>query len=117
GYEDRGPNPVLLVTGQIKGQDGPPNVGKFLQDQVPVLIEPLVKFLLPIVYMLDPDASFGTRFYLLLVMLWTLAVWGLFGGAITRMAAVQVARPNEKVGMMEAVSCARARRQSYFSAA
>ncbi len=123
GHEDRGPNPVLLVTGQTKGPDEgslPWERGRFftwlLNDQVPVLVEPLVKLLSPIRYMLEGQATFGTRVYLLFGLLWNLLVWGLIGGAITRMAVVQVARPNEKVGMMEAVGFARARLQSYFSA-
>src|SRR5262249_10514396 len=81
GYEYRGETPGLLVTRQIEGQSKPEDVGRFVQDEIPVLVEPLVKFLLPIWYILHPDASFGTRFYLLLVILWSLAVWGLFGGA------------------------------------
>src|SRR5205085_4748117 len=40
---------------------------------------------------------------------------GFFGGAISRMAAVQVAR-NEKVGMRETIRFVRERFQSYFSA-
>ena len=50
----------------------------------------------------DPAAGFFNRVYLLLVILWSLATWALFGGAITRIAAVQVARTNERVGLMEA---------------
>jgi hypothetical protein len=34
--------------------------------------------------------------------LWTLLVWGFFGGAITRMAAVQLGR-EERIGLVEAV--------------
>src|SRR5205807_1101712 len=64
----------------------------FFSDEVPVLLEPLVKFLRPIVYLLDPAAGGWNRVFLILVILWTLATWALFGGAITRMAAVQVAR-------------------------
>src|SRR5262249_33146039 len=37
-----------------------------------------------------------------LVMIWTLIVWAFFGGAITRIAAVQVTR-QEKIGAAEAV--------------
>jgi hypothetical protein len=125
-FEDRGPNPYLLITGRATtyGDDGvrpvPWERGEFFawvaRDQVPVLIEPLVKFLRPIVYLFDPGAGGWNRLYLILVVLWTLLSWGLFGGAITRMAAVQVARPNEKVGMTEAFRFASSRYKSFFSA-
>src|SRR5207253_7764438 len=50
-----------------------------------------MKFLKPVFWMLSSNADFGTRFYLLLITLWTLAVWALFGGAITRIAVLQLA--------------------------
>ena len=123
-FEYRGPNPYLLVTGQVKSPDGTTSVpwerGHFLtwlaNDQVPVLLEPLFKFIGPVVYLFRPDAGGWNRVYLFLVILWTIAVWAYFGGAITRMAAVQVARHNEKISMMEALRFARARCQSFFSA-
>ena len=126
-FEDRGPNPYLLVTGNVKmtGTEGtqrnvPWERGEFFtwlgNDQLPVLLEPLIKFLRPIAYLLDPAAGGWNRIYLLLVILWTLAVWGFFGGAITRMAAVQVARQNEKVSLTEAVRFAYARYKSFFLA-
>ena len=123
-FEYRGPNPYLLVTGQVKSPDGTTSVpwerGHFLtwlaNDQVPVLLEPLFKFIGPVVYLFRPDAGGWNRVYLFLVVLWTIAVWAYFGGAITRMAAVQVARHNEKISMMEALRFARARCQSFFSA-
>lgn len=124
-FEYRGPNPYLLVSGNVtsKGTDGTRAVpwqrggflGWLLSDQVPVLLEPLMKFLAPVVYLFHPDAGGWNRIYLILIILWTIAVWGFFGGAISRMAAVQLAR-NEKVGMREALAFARERCQSYFSA-
>ncbi len=113
-FEDRGPNPYLLVTGNIKagGVEGAP----WVRGQLYVLVEPLVKFLSPILYFFDPGAGgLGNRIYLICVILWTLATWGFFGGAITRMAAVQIAR-NEKVSMTEALKFAKERFQSFFSA-
>ncbi len=102
-FEDRGPNPFMLATGQMPAAW---ETGHFWEwfafGQAPVLIEPLVKFLRPIIYFFSPQASGTARFYFLCVMIWTLAVWSLFGGAITRIAAVQIAR-NERIGMSEAV--------------
>jgi hypothetical protein len=124
--EYRGPNPYLMITGRAGELSGegvralPWEQGHFIDwllgDEVPVLLEPLVKFLRPVLYMLLPAAGGWNRIYLFLVILWGLAVWAVIGGAITRMAAIQVARNNEKIGMTEAVRFAWARFQSYLSA-
>jgi hypothetical protein len=115
--EDRGPNPFLLATGQL--EDRPWEGGKFwdwaLTQQLPVLIEPLVKFLRPVVGLLHPLAGGWTRVYLLLVTFWTLATWAFFGGAITRLAAVQLAG-KDRPGLMETVRFVAARYVSYLSA-
>src|SRR5262249_13117400 len=101
--EDRGPNPFLLVTGQSGIPWEPGFVGEwFGRDQVPVMVEPLVKFLRPIIYCLSPVNDLLTRLYFLCVQLYTLLVWSLCGGAITRIAAVQLAR-GEKIGVFEAL--------------
>jgi hypothetical protein len=125
-FEYRGPNPYLLVTGNVKvsGPEGtratPWRSGQFfdwlLTEQLPVLLEPLVKFLDPVKFLFDPAAGGWNRIYLFLVIVWTLLTWALFGGAITRMAAVQVARHNEKISMVEALRFARGRFQAFFSA-
>jgi len=123
-FEYRGPNPYLLVTGRVAGPDGstahPWRQGQFidwlLSDEVPVVLEPLCKFLQPVIYLFRPGSGGVNRIYLFLVILWMLVTWGFFGGAITRMAVVQVARHNEKVGMMDALRFARTRFQSFFSA-
>jgi hypothetical protein len=115
-HEDRGPNPFLLATGQL---GRPWSVGHFFDwlftDQVPVLIEPLVKLLRPILLLLRPEADGWNRIYLLLVTLWTLLTWALFGGAITRLAAVQLAG-KDRPSLMEAVRFVAARYVSYLSA-
>jgi hypothetical protein len=49
------------------------------------------------------------------ILLGTLAIWAFFGGAITRMAAVQLAR-KEKIGISEAVRFTRDRWRSFFFA-
>jgi hypothetical protein len=114
--ENRGPNPFLLVTGQAGVQW---EQGHFwdwlLRRQLPVLVEPLVKLFSPVIYFFNPKAGPLVRFYCLLVMLWTLLVWGFFGGAITRIAVVQVAR-QEKIGLMEAARFAARKYLSYVSA-
>jgi hypothetical protein len=115
-FEDRGPNPYLLVTGQA---GIPWEAGRFwewfIEDQFPVMIEPLVKFFRPIWYLFSPRADLMDRAYFLCVTLWTLITWSFFGGAITRIAVVQVAR-GERVGLVEALSYTLRRYLSYLTA-
>jgi hypothetical protein len=114
--EDRGPNPYMLVTGQA---GIPWEAGRFwdwfVRDQLLVMIEPLVKFVRPMIYFFSARTTGYTSFYFLCVMLWTLATWALFGGAITRIAAVQVAR-GEKIGLREALRFTLKRILSYLMA-
>jgi hypothetical protein len=115
-FEDRGPNPYMLVTGQA---GIPWEAGRFwdwfVRDQLLVMIEPLVKFVQPIIYFFSPRSTLYTSFYFLCVMLWTLATWAVFGGAITRIAAVQVTR-GEKIGLREALRFTTKRILSYLIA-
>ncbi len=90
--ENRGPNPYLLVVGRTQYGTGVAAVWEWIKhDGVRVLLEPLRKFLKPIQLMLDPRADLSTRLYLLLVAFVTLATWAFFGGAITRIAVMQLA--------------------------
>jgi len=114
-FEERGPNPYLLLTGQAAIPDNRPLAEWLAKDETSVLLEPLVKFLYPVVYLLHPRSGGWNRLYFLLVTLWTLGTWALFGGAITRMAAVQVAR-NDKIGIGEAIRFVTARYYSFLSA-
>ncbi len=114
--ESRGPNPFLLVTGQAGVQWEPGHFWNwFSRHQLPVMIEPLVKFVRPIIYFFDPRAGGLPKFYFLLVMLWTVITWAVFGGAITRIAAVQAAR-GEKISWSEALRFTTRRLVSYVSA-
>ena len=114
--EDRGPNPYLMVTGQTGRPWESGHFGEWvLSKQIPVLIEPLEKFLYPVVNLLLPSTGPLNRLYFLLVTVWTLVTWALFGGAITRMASVQIAR-NDKIGMTEALRFVTSRYVSFLSA-
>jgi hypothetical protein len=114
--EDRGPNPFLMATGQL---GKPWEVGHFwewfLTQQGPHLIEPIVKLLLPVVYFFSPGADLKCRLYFLCVLIWTVATWAVFGGAITRIAAVQLAR-GDKIGLVEALRFTFKRIVSYLTA-
>jgi hypothetical protein len=122
-FENRGENPYLLVARLIKessgsGSESATPRGHFVaafRDLIPVLLEPIVKILTPIVYLFDQRADWYVRGYLLFVLFYALAVWGFFGGAITRLAAVQVAR-NEKIPLREAIAFAKDRFVSFFAA-
>jgi hypothetical protein len=124
-FEYRGENPYLVIVHAIKEnsaeQAAQPvavphaSVVAQLTEMVPVLLEPLVKILTPIVYLFHRDADWYVRIYLVLVLLFALAVWGFFGGAITRLAAVQIAR-NEKIPLREALVFAKDHFISFFAA-
>ncbi len=79
------------------------------------MFEPLVKIVRPIIYYFSPRAGLYPRIYFLFVTLWTVAVWSVFGGAITRIAAVEVAR-GEKIGLGESIRFTTKRWMSYLSA-
>ena len=114
--EDRGPNPYLLVSGQAGRQWDKGQFWDWLfTRQVPVLLEPIRKLFLPVWYFMSPKAGPLVQFYALLAILWALAVWAFFGGAISRIAAVQAAR-QEKISVREAVRFTARRYLSYFSA-
>ena len=112
--EYRGPNPYLLVSDLFSGNPAERSAafGDFWTATVPVLFEPLVKLFLPVVKFIDADASFQTRVYLLLCLVWSLAVWAFFGGIITRIAAVQLTG-KDRVTLDEAVRYVVARYPSY----
>lgn len=91
--EYRGPNPFLFLTSVLSGSavERSDALQNFASGSVPVLVEPLVKVLLPVAKVISPGVSPLTRFYLLLIIIWNLAVWAFCGGVITRLAAVQLA--------------------------
>ena len=118
--EERGENPYLVVAKTLKSPGNVADAGTgavhwLFSDKVLVLLEPLVKFLLPIVYLFDARAGGWERIYLILMLVWTLAVWGFFGGAICRIAAMQVAL-NERISLREALAFTRERFASYVAA-
>jgi hypothetical protein len=91
-YGVRGRNPFIFVTDLI----GSPAVewwGQttgYLREVAPVLLEPLVKLLLPVAKIVSPGVSPLTRLYLFLVLLSNIAIWAFCAGIITRIAAVQL---------------------------
>lgn len=111
---DRGPNPYMVVTNQASlGDKG--ILDWFVHTEAPVLFEPLVKFLRPLVYFFRSGIGFWNSVYFLLAILIMAAVWAFFGGAITRMAVVEYAQ-KEKISLGEAVRYTCQRYLSYLMA-
>src|SRR5262249_31884442 len=114
-FEDRGPNPYLMLTGQTTTWERGHFWDWLFNVEVPVLLEPLVKMVRPVVLFFHPDAGPINSLYFLLVLLWTDVTWAGFGGAITRIAAVQVAR-QEKLTLSEALRFTTKRWLSFVTA-
>lgn len=116
-YEYRGRNPFLFVTDFLGGsaEDRGIALRTFFNDSVPVLVEPLVKLLLPVAKIISPGLTPLTRLYLFLIILSNVAVWAFFGGIITRIAAIQLANKGP-VTFMQAVRFVARRYASYVGA-
>ncbi len=69
----------------------------------------------PFRQLFDRDLGVAGLAFLLLCCLWAAAVWALFGGAITRRAALQFGR-EESIGLKSAVRYAAGKWRSYFAA-
>lgn len=107
-FENRGPNSLLILMGKEKIVKKGSIIDWLLAEQAPVLVEPLIKLLKPVTYLFHSEARFTHRLYLLAVILSTILIWSFFGGAITRMAAMELAR-HESVQMTEAIKFSRSR--------
>jgi hypothetical protein len=86
-----------------------------IYSQPPVHLEPFHKFLAPVTILLKHNPTDRQWWYCLFGVLMTVAIWGIAGGAITRIAAVQFAR-GEKVSVWDALRFSVKRFVSYFSA-
>lgn len=115
--EERGPNPFLFATRVIQSSPAERSelISRFLTYQIPVLIEPLIKYLSPVVSLFDSSAGLWNRVYLLLMISWALLVWAFFGGVITRLAVLQLTG-QERIYWSDAVRFVASRYLSYFSA-
>ena len=92
-FEVRGKNPFLFVTDLISSPavEWWGQTVDYLKRVAPVLLEPLVKLLLPVAKIISPGVSPLTRLYLFLILLSNIAIWAFCAGIITRIAAVQLA--------------------------
>ena len=75
-----------------------------------------MKFVAPVWYLFSTESgTLRITSYLILVLLWNIVVWGYFGAAICRLAAVQIAR-NEKAPMGETLGFVGERLRHYVLA-
>lgn len=113
-FEERGRNPFLLVRSTVSqgSVERRSAIDWLLASQAPVLVEPLLKFLSPIIGLFNPEANFWVRLYLFFLIVWMLMMWAFFGGIITRMAIVQIAG-KEGGGVRDAIRFVKARYLSY----
>jgi hypothetical protein len=86
-----------------------------IYSQPPVHLEPFHKFLTPVTGLVKHNPMERLWWYYLFGLLMTVAVWGLIGGAITRMVAVEFSR-GESISIVEAFRFSAKRFLSYFSA-
>ncbi|MFH1265026.1 MAG: hypothetical protein ABIK89_04820 [Planctomycetota bacterium] len=112
--------PQLPRESQGAALTGPAPTSILTRARAPVLgTEPFLgtweQFSLPFVEMFRSDVTVTRLVFLLLCGLWALAIWAFFGGAITRVAAVELAR-EERVGWGAMLHHARSKWRSYFGA-
>ena len=69
----------------------------------------------PFRQLFSPNLTYPSLAFVLLCGLWATAVWAFFGGAISRIAALQIAR-EEQIGLRPALKHAREKFLAYFSA-
>ncbi len=113
--EYRGKNPYLFATAVVGGSpvEQSDAVKDFVSAQLPMLLEPLRKLLLPVIKITAPNTGFGTRVYCLLCLVWSLAVWAFCGGVITRIAAVQLSG-KDRISLSQAVQFVTKRYTAYL---
>ncbi len=115
--EYRGPNPFLFATDVLSGTaaDRSTAITGFVSGSIPVLIEPLVKMLIPVAKLISPGVSVSTRIYLFLILMCNIAVWAFCAGVITRLAAVQLANKGP-ISLKQAVQFVCKRYTAYLGA-
>jgi hypothetical protein len=113
--EDRGENPYKFVS-RLASQPASAwtaSILTYFSRQVPNMVEPLTKLMLPVIKLADENASTTTRIYLILCIFWSVAVWAVAGGIITRIAAVQLSG-KDRVSIFDAAEFVKNRFLSYL---
>jgi hypothetical protein len=102
------------VENRLRGlwQLGPPQLGRYPSDPFPGAWRQLGA---PIRQLFDGDVGVTGLAFLLCACVWAAAVWALFGGAITRRAALQLGR-EENLSLKASLRYAAGKWRSYFAA-
>jgi hypothetical protein len=108
---DGGSSPLDLMYLATRGPSGP-NLGR---PPVDAVLDPWRRLSTPVMQFLEYTQTFVGAAFLSLCILWAALVWGLFGGAITRAALIQLTR-EEPVSLGASLRFAGRRWLSYFSA-
>ncbi len=116
GWVNRGKNPFMVVTHPSEGHlfSAAFWFGGESKNP-PAQLEPFQKFFGPVIDIIGSSPREGKWWYSLFGLFYTLAVWSIFGGAITRIASVQFAR-REKLSMSDGIRFARQKFWSFFTA-
>ncbi len=80
-----------------------------------LVLQPVKEIVEPIVPLFGSSQSWSETAFAWTQLLWMLCVWGLFGGAISRMVAVQFAR-DDRVGTLAAVRYSSKRLLAFIAA-
>ena len=108
----QGPPEIAIVPWpEARDFEKPPRMGRFPTNP---FTGPWRQLRAPFVGLFDEGLTFTGLAFLLLACLWAAAVWALFGGAITRRAALALGR-EENVGLRPALAYARSKWGSYFA--
>ena len=108
----QGPPRVEIVpASEVWDYQHPPRMGRFPLNP---LAGPWRQLRAPFVSLFDRGLTFTGLAFLMLACLWASAVWALFGGAITRRAALALGR-EETIGLRPALSYAAGKWGGYFA--
>jgi len=111
--EQRGAaSPVDVALKAVRGTANEPGMAASPRDAV---VDPWRRLSTPVFEFLEYTQTYVGAAFLSLCILWAALVWGLFGGAITRAALVQLTR-EEPVSLGASLRFAGRRWLSYFSA-
>lgn len=99
---------LALAMGPLPWLDGPaprfaPGFAGPMDRPIAATLGGVVHLFAPFVAMFRPDVPGWSRCSAALASLWTLVIWGLFGGAIVRVAVVRIARGG-RVGIASALA-------------
>ena len=91
---------------------GPPDLGEFPQSPY---FDAWWELAAPFRQLFSPQLTYVSLAFVLLCLLWVVLVWAFFGGAIVRIASLELTR-HEQIGWKPAFKHAREKFLAYFSA-